>query len=52
MLSWLVAVVGIGLGIAGALDKKSKKAFPVAGLVINAGTIVITAMLLFIGLMT
>jgi hypothetical protein len=50
MLIRLAAVVGIGLGVAGALDKKSHKTFPVVGLVINIGIIVISAILVFVGI--
>lgn len=43
-------LIGIGLGIAGAIQKKSKKVFPVLGIVIGTGTIVMAGLLMMIGL--
>jgi cation transport ATPase len=50
LLAWVADLIGIGLGIAGALDKRSKKTFPILGLVIGLGTIILTGALVLIGL--
>jgi hypothetical protein len=44
-------LLGIGLGIAGAADRTSKKAFPVLGIILCAGVFLITAGLVTIGIM-
>jgi hypothetical protein len=46
----LVDFIGIGLGFFGAVDRSSKKAFPVLGLSLNIGILVIFASLVVIGL--
>ena len=50
ILMWLVDLVGIGLGIAGAIDKKSKKTFPVLGIIIGVGIAVISVAVVVIGI--
>jgi len=47
---WVLDLVAIALGIAGALDKTSKKTFPVLGLVLAIGTAVISAGLVVLGM--
>ena len=47
---WLANLVGIGLGIAGLIDKTSKKTFPILGLVIGAGTLAISVGVVLIGI--
>jgi hypothetical protein len=44
------SLIGIGLDIAGALDRSSKKTFPVLGLVLNFGILAISAAVIAIGL--
>jgi hypothetical protein len=46
----LVDMIGIGLGLFGAVDRSSKKAFPVLGLSLNIGILVVFASLVVIGL--
>jgi hypothetical protein len=46
----LVDMIGIGLGLFGAVDRSSKKAFPVLGLSLNIGILVLFASLVVIGL--
>ena len=48
--AWFVDVVGIALGIAGALDRSSKKVFPVLGLIFGIGILVLSVALVVIGL--
>jgi hypothetical protein len=50
LLGWIADLIAIGLGIAGALDKRSKKTFPILGLVIGLGTILLTGALVAVGL--
>jgi|SRR5580658_3982614 hypothetical protein len=45
-----LCLLGIGLGIAGAVDKTSRKAFPVIGIVLCAGVFVLTVVLVAIGI--
>jgi len=47
---WFLDLVAVGLGIAGAVDSASKKAFPVLGIVIGSITLVLSAALIVIGL--
>ena len=42
MALWFVTLVALGLGIAGAIDKGSKKIFPILGIVFNVGFLLIT----------
>jgi hypothetical protein len=49
---WLVDLVGIGLGIAGVCDRASKKAFPVLGIVIGTGVLLLSGAIIVIGLAT
>ena len=46
-----VCLLGIGLGIAGAVDRTSKKAFPVLGIVLSTLVVLITAGLVTYGIM-
>ena len=45
-----VDLIGIGLGVFGAADRSSKKVFPVLGLALNIGILVLFGVLLVIGL--
>jgi hypothetical protein len=45
-----VDLIGIGLGIFGTVDRSSKKVFPVLGLALNIGILVLFAALVAIGL--
>jgi hypothetical protein len=45
-----VDLIGIGLGFFGAVDRSSKKVFPVLGLVLNIAILVLFAALVAIGL--
>jgi hypothetical protein len=45
-----VDLIGIALGVVGAVDRSSKKTFPVLGLSLNIGIIVLFAALVAIGL--
>ena len=40
--AWFVDVIGVALGIAGALDRSSKKVFPVLGLIFGLAILVPT----------
>jgi hypothetical protein len=46
---WLLDLIGIGLGIAGALDRTSKKVFPILGIVIGAAVLLGSAAIVAIG---
>jgi hypothetical protein len=45
-----VELIGIGLGIFGAVDRSSKKVYPVMGLILNTVILVLFGALVFIGL--
>jgi hypothetical protein len=45
-----VDLIAIGLGIAGAMDRSSKKVFPVLGLVLGIGIVLLSVALVVIGL--
>jgi hypothetical protein len=45
----LLDVVAIALGIAGLVDRTSKKTFPVLGITLCAGTLVLTGAVIAIG---
>ena len=45
-----VDMIGIALGCFGAVDRSSKKVYPVLGLLLNIAILVIFATLVFIGL--
>ena len=45
-----VDLIGIGLGIAGAVERSSKKVYPVLGLALNVGILVLFGVLLVVGL--
>jgi hypothetical protein len=45
-----VDLIGIGLGVVGAVDRSSKKLYPVLGLTLNIGIVVVFFALLFVGL--
>ena len=49
-LFWLVALIGIGLGIAGCVGHNVKKSLAVWELIINAAVLVISVILVLIGL--
>ena len=46
-----IDLVGIGLGVFGAVDRASKKTFPALGIVLNVATVALFAALAVIGLM-
>jgi len=48
--AWFVDVIGVALGIAGALDRSSKKVFPVLGMIFGIAILVISVALVLIGL--
>jgi hypothetical protein len=50
LLVWIINLIGIGLGIAGAVDGASRKTFPVLGLVLNFGILAFSAAVIAIGL--
>ena len=50
MLVWLISLIGVGLGIAGAMDSLSRKTFPVLGLVFNVGLLTVSSSIVAIGL--
>jgi len=50
ILLLFMGLIGIGLGVAGAVQKKSKKVFPVLGIVIGTGTLVLSLILVVIGI--
>lgn len=43
MLFWVVELVAVGLGIGGLFDKSSKKVFPILGVAISGGCVILTA---------
>jgi hypothetical protein len=43
-------LIGIGLGLFGAVDRSSKKTYPALGLILNVGILVVFVALLLIGL--
>ncbi len=45
-----VDLIGIGLGISGAVDRSSKKVYAVLGLALNVGILVLFGVLLAVGL--
>jgi len=45
-----VDLIGIGLGVSGAVDSSSKKVYPMLGLALNVGILVVFGALLFVGL--
>jgi len=49
VLAGLLAVIGIGLGIAGLLDPESKKAFPALGVILSGGLVLLTTTLIILG---
>lgn len=50
VLTWLLTLIGLGLGIAGALVKNTKKVFSVLGIVFSASTIIISVAVVVLGL--
>jgi hypothetical protein len=50
MLVWIVNLIGVGLGIAGVVQRSSNKTFPILGLVLNFGILVLGAALVAAGL--
>jgi hypothetical protein len=46
----LLDVVGIAVGIAGVVDRTSKKTFPVMGIALCTGTLVLRAVIVAVGL--
>jgi hypothetical protein len=49
-LLWLIDVVGVAIGIAGAMDRTAKKTFPVLGIVIGGAVLLLSIILIVIGL--
>ena len=47
---WSVNLVGIALGIAGAVDGSAKKTFPILGIVIGSSVLLLSAGLVIVGL--
>jgi hypothetical protein len=45
-----VDLIGIALGVVGAADRSSKKLYPVLGLALNIGIVMVFFALLFVGL--
>lgn len=50
MSACFVDLIGVALGFFGAVDRSSKKVYPVLGLVLNIGILVLFAALVAIGL--
>ena len=50
VLVWTMILIGIGLGIAGAVHRSSSKTFAILGLVLNLGMLTLSVGLLAIGL--
>jgi hypothetical protein len=48
--AWFVDVIGIALGIAGAMDRTAKKVFPVLGLIFGLGILIASVALVLIGI--
>ena len=51
LLVFGVCLLGIGLGIAGAVDRTSKKVFPIIGIVLCTGVFLLTGALVAVGIM-
>jgi len=47
----LVEMIGVGLGLFGAVDRSSKKVYPVLGLFLNTAMLVLFTALVVVGLM-
>jgi hypothetical protein len=47
---WLLAGVGIALGIAGCIGQNAKKTLPVLGIVINGFVVMMSVLLVLVGL--
>jgi hypothetical protein len=47
---WFLDLVAVGLGIGGAVDRNSKKIFPILGIVIAAITLLLSVALVLIGI--
>ena len=45
-----IDLIGIGLGVVGAVDRSSKKVYPVLGLTLNIGILLLFGALLIVGL--
>ena len=50
VLVWIVNVIGVGLGIAGAVNNPSRKTFSILGLVLNFGILTLSAAIIVVGL--
>jgi hypothetical protein len=48
--AWAVDVIGIALGIVGAVDRTSKKTFPMLGLTVSTAILLLSIALIVIGL--
>jgi hypothetical protein len=48
-ITWLLNLIGLGLGIAGAAQKGSKKVFSVLGIVFSAATILVSVAVIVLG---
>jgi hypothetical protein len=51
MLAFLIDLIGIAFGFVGAVDRASKKVYPVVGLILNFTIVALFTALLVIGLM-
>jgi hypothetical protein len=47
---WFVYLVAFGLGVAGFLDKSSKRAFPITGMIISGGMLILSIVVVGIGI--
>jgi hypothetical protein len=52
VLVWITNLIGVGLGIAGAVNSASRKTFPILGLVLNSSILATSAAIIAIGLRT
>jgi hypothetical protein len=50
LLIWIANLVGIGLGIAGAVQHCLRKVFPTLGLVFNVGNLLLSAAIVAVGI--
>jgi hypothetical protein len=50
VLAGILALIGIGLGVAGLFDPESKKTFPILGIIISAGMALFTVAIVIVGL--
>ena len=50
VLVWIINLIGIGLGIAGVVQRASRKTLPILGLVLNFGILTLGAAIVTVGL--